>query len=118
MKELLLLIISMGLTLSQFAASMPDKSNPDWFCYGADSWHTCFVPPDAGPKTNRIERKWGLDNKSSGKPTVVGDKVYIGFEGGMKCLNARTGNQIWFTPTPGACCRQVLYYEGKCYCYS
>jgi outer membrane protein assembly factor BamB len=118
MKELLIFLISLGISMSQFLASMPDKSNPDWFCFGADAWHTCFVPAAAGPKTTKLELKWKIGNGTSGKPTIVDGRIYIGIDAQVKCLDAYTGKVIWATKMNGQCCRQIVYKEGKLYVYS
>lgn len=115
MKEIVIFIITLGITMAQFLQSMPDKSKPDWYCFGADSWHTCFVPASAGPKKTSLVQKWRIEKGTSGKPTVVGDKVYLGMLGGVSCLDANTGKVLWNTPTSGHPCRQVLYHEGRLY---
>jgi outer membrane protein assembly factor BamB len=115
MKELLILVIMLGVTFQQFVETMPDKSKPDWFCFGADAWHTCFVPESAGPKTTELNQKWRIEKFTSGKPTIVNDKLYMGISGGLKCLDAKTGKTLWEAGTSGVGCRQVLYNEGKLY---
>lgn len=115
MKELIIFIVTLGITMTQFLQSMPDKTSPDWYCFGADSWHTCFMPESAGPKTTKIEQKWRIEKGTSGKPTVVDNKVYLGMVGGISCLDANTGKTLWHTGTSGACCRQVLYHEDRLY---
>ena len=115
MKELLIFLISLGISMSQFLASMPDKSNPDWFCFGADAWHTCFVPSSAGPKTTDLVKRWVAQGKTSCKPTIIGNMAYLGYCNGIKCIDTRNGSIIWDRPTKGACCRQILYKDGKLY---
>lgn len=115
MKEILVFIICLGISVFEFVSTMPDKSSLDWYCFGADAWHTCFVPENAGPKTTKLEKKWGIDKGTSGKLTIVGDKVYLGTLGGVSCLDANTGKEFWHTSTSGTPCRQVLYHEDRLY---
>ena len=115
MKELIIFIVTLGITMTQFLQSMPDKTSPDWYCFGADSWHTCFMPESAGPKTTKIEQKWRIEKSTSGKPTIIGKQAFIGYDSGVKCVEIKNNKVVWDTQTSGACCRQVLYKEGRLY---
>jgi len=65
-----------------------------WPMFQHDLNHSGYSTSDA-PETNNVKWTFNTNGEGSTPPTVFDNKVYVGIEFNLYCLDADNGNEIW-----------------------
>jgi outer membrane protein assembly factor BamB len=80
------------------------------------------VRPDGSGDVSKTHVKWKLDRKTvpfMPSPTIVGDLIYLVFDGGIiSCVEAKTGKIVWQKRVGGSYEASPIAAEGRVYFFS
>jgi outer membrane protein assembly factor BamB len=139
-KKIVGLIISMLLFTTTLSVAAPINTykntvNPtlrtdsDWWpCFGHDAANTrVSTVPGFDASSARIRWDYNTVNAVSSSAVVYENRVFIGVQNGLVCVDAITGALIWrnstigqVSSTPTIASNRVyvgMYYSGKVYCF-
>ncbi|MBU4491975.1 MAG: PQQ-binding-like beta-propeller repeat protein [Euryarchaeota archaeon] len=72
----------------------------DWSMFKKDPSHSGFTTDEVNPP---LVVKWTFDLRfdTDSSPVIVNDVLYIGSNGGIHAIDAKSGRELWRTPTNG-----------------
>ncbi len=96
------------------------ENDCNWTMYGGNPQRTSVAPDHCTPSfENGLEAKWFFKtylSPLSGEfpsPVIINEKIYIGLEGKMMCINSQTGKSIWSFKAAGRIESTPTYYKNS-----
>lgn len=72
----------------------------DWSMFKKDLTHTGFTTDTVNPPLT-VAWTFNLGSDSDSSPIIVNDVLYVGSNYGIHAIDAKTGRELWRTPTNG-----------------